>query len=69
MTSCLRYLAVVVLIGLLGPHGCLGDGGQGRAGYTGRLHDLNVFAGQASDQLLTGGAGCEKELVGHAGQH
>lgn len=58
----------VLFAGLLGSGGVLGDGGQGRSRHAGRLHHLNVLAGETSHQLLARGAAGEEEVVGHAGQ-
>lgn len=67
--SCLASSVVVLFAGLLGPHGVLGDGGQRRSRHAGRLHDLDVLAGETSHQLLARRAAGEEEVVGHAGQY
>lgn len=59
---------VVLFAGLLGSHGVLGHGGQGRSRHAGGLHDLDVLAGEARHQLLARRAASEEEVVGDAGQ-
>lgn len=64
-----RPSVVVLLVGLLGPHGALRDRGQRGARHAGRLHDLDVAARQTRQQLVARGAAREEELVRHSGQH
>lgn len=60
---------VFLFVGLLGSHGVLCDRGQRRSGHAGRLHDLDILAGQTRHQLLAWRTACKEELVGHSSQY
>lgn len=60
---------VFLLAGLLGSHGILRDCRQRRSGHACRLHDLDVLTGQTGHQLLTRGAACKEEVMGHPCQY
>lgn len=60
---------VFLFVGLLGSHGVLCDCGQRRSGHAGRLHDLDILAGQTRHQLLAWRTARKEELVGHSSQY